>query len=291
MHETDLPVQIKHQYDTLLRQSAEFDARAFAAESPGHARLARSLSMLAIAFARAWTSGQAALADVAHERATLPGKDIVTTVTDLAVLDVISCLTVADMVMDDAAIVILRAVLRMQPSDSAPVVPADAKGRSKPSLDVAPWQQLVDLVDGGRTAGDWQPTRDLVRLVRVMDLRLYEARNRLVAHRQADHVLGITWHSDGPTLHVFGPDLARGLGFLLDALHELDGKATMPDEISWDAYRQVRDDLLGRAGELTAKSRKEVVKAMRAAGYDQPALRLTVWWLRELADAALAIDG
>ena len=292
--EARLPAHVEHQCARLRDQSEAFGVRAVALDSASNGRLARSLAMAALAFGRAWTSGQAALQDVGTRGITLAVSERMPASIDLAVLDVITFLTIADMVMDDAAILILGSIVaahgdQEQSHDQASATREPSSRKPRRNRERAPWLQLVDLVDGETTLPGWQPPESLVRLVRELDLGLREARNRLVAHREADHAVGLTWHADGPTLHAFGPDLAASLRMMRGAARQAEETESLGNEISWEAYWRLRDELGRRAGELAPDVRTAVKDAMRVAGFDLPPLLLAALWLRDLADAALAL--
>lgn len=127
-----------------------------------------------------------------------------------------------------------------------------------------PWATFMGRVD----AGDFAP---LARHARRLDLILREARHRLVAHRIGDHYTSISWEEDG-SMRV-GHSQPFDAGPAYRTLHNLrvaiglpnSGEAANP---GWRDYYLVRRHVLGHAYNLDRRSRDEVRKAFRLAGYD-----------------------
>lgn len=91
-----------------------------------------------------------------------------------ALLDVVSFLTVGDMVLDDLAAMLL------------------ARWHRPPGRDGVPWRLFMNVLDRP------DPDRDELRgLGRYLDLVLREARARVVAHRSRRHAMSSGWAPDG----------------------------------------------------------------------------------------------
>lgn len=161
--------------------------------------------------------------------------------TAAAHVDFISFLAIGDMILDSSA---------------SALMPGEQTQR--------PWADFMGRVD----AGDFVPH---ARHARRLDLLLREARHRLLAHRIGEHFTSIGWNEDG-SMQV-GHSQPFDAGPAYRTLHNLRVAIGLPHsgEIAnpgWRDYYLVRRHVLGHAYDLDRRSRGEVRKAFRLAGYD-----------------------
>jgi hypothetical protein len=143
------------------------------------------------------------------------------------------------------------------------------------------WNKLVGTIDGNVLAGRDEPLRDPAR---YLMLALVEGRNRLVAHRRADHAAITGWDREGITettlMRAQMPWDTEGAAqearrraaeSLLGILDKIN-HAPVPTELGEVGEERfsvpyLLDVVVPRAGELSLDDRRRVGNAMREAGF------------------------
>lgn len=215
----------------------------------GLRRVAESLAMLSIAVRRMSESGPRAHLESLRQAFPEHYEDSPGEQDPLAGhrarLDVISFLAVGDMVLDDAATMVLERD-RVAPGDY-------------------PWRTYMRRID----AAALDPPAPMVRAARQLDLMLREARHRLVAHRLAHHVSMFAWASDGTQeVDLVNPDgVEPAYRLLIEVTERLGIAHSPPEEVTPTEYYALLRPILSRAGELDEESRSVIRRAFREAGY------------------------
>ncbi|MHB8459843.1 MAG: hypothetical protein ACYDB6_07220 [Candidatus Limnocylindrales bacterium] len=161
--------------------------------------------------------------------------------THRALLDVVSFLTVGDMVLDDLAAMFLA---RWPPRP----------GRSK-----VPWRLFMDVLD------DTGPALDEIRgLGRYLDLVLREARARIVAHRSRRHAMSSGWAPDG-SFRVSMVSLDDRSGAESELARILQQVGRGPGYLA--DYDTLADYVIEAAPFLQSDLRFRAVKAFKKGGY------------------------
>lgn len=162
--------------------------------------------------------------------------------THRAHVDVIVFVTVGDMVLDDLAGLVLE--------------------REKADASDVPWREFMTRLDQAASRG-----QNDARLgpARELDLRLREARNRLVAHRDRRQALVFAWQPDN-TIQVTLVD-PNAVAEALAILAEVNSRLRLPLRGTHD-YHAMLDWVIAFARELGAHDRKQVKDALRLAGFE-----------------------
>jgi hypothetical protein len=207
-------------------------------------RLVRTLTMWALAIRRLAASGpvseRAGLRyfadDPEHDQRN---EDLFA--NHRAHLDVISYVTVGDMVLDDLAALTL--------------------GRAHAAVGQVPWNSYMRLVD--LRAGTAKERPGETAHARYLDLLLRTARHRLVAHRLRRHITNFAWQVDGSLqLVMVGTKRPRIAERLL-----MEVNLTLPTPCKCEGT-ELRDWVIAFAPFLDAVQRDKVNRAFEFAGYE-----------------------
>jgi hypothetical protein len=137
---------------------------------------------------------------------------------------------------------------------------ADGQLRSRrivPTRFDTPWRLYIKECDNAPAA----PPR--LAELRRLDLRLVEARNRLLAHRLRDHSLQVvTWRRTKRVQIAMVPAAPS-----VSADAKLRRVAARLGQPATGALEEVVDRILEEAGRLTKSQRNEVIDGLREVGY------------------------
>jgi len=156
-------------------------------------------------------------------------------------LDVISYVTVGDMVLDDLAALMLA--------------------RDREAVGDIPWNGYMAQVD--RRAGTALERPGETTHARYLDLLLRAARHRLVAHRLRRHITDFAWQADGSLqIVVVGTRRPAVAGRLLREVN-----TTLPVPCGYEGS-DLRDWVIAFAPSLDRAQRDKVTRSFSFAGYE-----------------------
>jgi hypothetical protein len=215
-------------------------------------RLVRTLAMWSVTVDRMATSGPTSYLAAARQFPDHPEHNLVDKnplASHRAHVDLVSFLTVGDMVGDDLAALLLERWGLLIPD--------------------VPWRGFMAEVDRRADAGERGAP---VAPARYLDLILREARHRVVAHRARRHTVNFSWESDGTLQAIL--IATRGREHAIQILQEVNAQLRVPSR-GVDDYLGLVEWVLTCAPTLSADQRKQVGRAFKLAGYDTyPAKRI-----------------